>query len=320
MDPLSWLLESDPVNPGVRYFALRDLLGCPEDDPEVQQARKDVMSQGPLPQILAQQNPDGSWTPRGGGYQGTGFQLELLSELGADPADERVQRTGQHVLDHDLAANGAFSYVQPPVPSKTVHCHNGMQAYALLRLGFGNDPRLQAAIDWQARMVTGDLLPGERYYRSATTGPGFACAVNLGQPCAWGATKALGAFLALPSEQRSPEVQTAIQAAAEFLLSYDLAQANYPYTGKVSNHWFNLGFPLSYWSDILETAEVLAEAGYKDDPRLAPALDWLRQKQDAQGRWALEDSLNGKMWVDIEAKGRPSKWVTLRALRVLKQL
>ncbi len=317
MDALSWLLEDDPANPGVRYFALRDLLGCPEDDPEVQLARRAIMSQGPVPQILAAQNPDGSWTPRGGGYQGTGFQLELLAELGADPADERVHRAGQHVLDHTPAANGAFSYVVPPVPSKTVHCHNGMQARVLLRLGFGEDPRLQAALDWQARMVTGDLLPGQRYYKSATTGPTFACAVNLAQPCAWGATKALRAFLAVPPAQRSPAVQAAIQSGAEFLLSYDLAQANYPYTGKISSHWFNLGFPLSYWSDILETAEVLVELGYKDDPRLKAALDWLRQKQDAQGRWNLEDSLNGKMWVNIEAKGRPSKWITLRALRAL---
>ncbi len=318
MDALPWLLETDPVNPGVRYFALRDLLGCPEDDPEVQQARRDVMSQGPVPQILAAQNPDGTWTPRGGGYQGTGFQLELLADLGVDPADERLRRAGQHVLDHSLAVNEAFSYVTPPVPSKTVHCHNGGQACALLHLGFGGDPRLQAALDWQARMVTGDLLPGQRYYKSATAGPTFTCAVNQGQPCAWGATKALRAFLAVPAEQRSPAMQAALQAGAEFLLSYDLAQANYPYTGKVSNHWFNLSFPLSYWSDILETAEVLVDLGYKDDPRLKGALDWLRQKQDAQGRWKLEDSLNGKMWVNIEAKGQPSKWITLRALRVLK--
>ena len=317
MDPLPWLLEPDPANPGVRYFALRDLLGRPDDDPEVLQARRDVMSQGPVPQILALQNPDGTWTPRGGGYQTTGAQVEFLAELGADPSDERVQRTGQYALETFLAANEAFSYVTPPVPSKTVHCHNGMQAYALLRLGFGGDPRLQAALDWQARMATGDLLPGQRYYKSATAGPNFTCAINQAQPCAWGATKAMRAFLAVPPGQRSPALQAAIRAGADFLLSYDLAQASYPYTGKVSTHWFKLGFPLSYWSDILETAEVLVELGYKDDPRLQPTLDWLRQKQDSQGRWTLEDSLNGKMWVDIEAKGQPSKWITLRALRVL---
>ncbi len=320
MDPLSWLLEPDPANPGVRYVALRDLLGCPAGDPELLQAQRDVMSQGPVPLILSHQNPDGSWTPRDGGYQTTGAQVEFLAELGADPVDERVHRAGEYVLAHTLAVNEAFSYVTPPVPSKTVHCHNGMQAAALVRLGFADDPRLQAALDWQARMATGDLLPGQRYYKSATTGPNFACAVNLAQPCAWGATKALRAFLAVPETQRSPALQAAIHTAADFLLSYDLSQAGYPYTGKVSNHWFKLSFPLSYWSDILETAEALVEAGYASDPRLAPSLNWLRHKQDPLGRWALEDTLNGKMWVDIEAKGQPSKWVTLRALHVLKAI
>jgi hypothetical protein len=60
--------------------------------------------------------------------------------------------------------------------------------------------------------------------------------------------------------------------------------------------------------------------GYGDDPRLANALQLVLIKQDAQGRWKLENALSGKMWANIEQKGRPSKWVTLRALRVLKHV
>src|SRR5690606_38970491 len=95
--------------------------------------------------------------------------------------------------------------------------------------------------------------------------------------------------------------------------------ADYPYTERVSPYWFKFGFPLSYWSDVLETAAVLAELGYGGDARLAPAIDLILSKQDAQGRWKLENSLNRKMWIDIEQRGKPSKWVTLRALRVLKR-
>ncbi len=62
---------------------------------------------------------------------------------------------------------------------------------------------------------------------------------------------------------------------------------------------------------------MLVDLGYACDPRLTPALDKVRSKQDAEGRWRMETSFNGKMWVDIEEKGQPSKWVTLRALRVL---
>jgi hypothetical protein len=61
-----------------------------------------------------------------------------------------------------------------------------------------------------------------------------------------------------------------------------------------------------------------SEAGYARDSRLKNAIELVLSKRDADGRWALKHSLNGKMWTDIEAKGKPSKWVTLRALRVLK--
>ncbi len=70
---------------------------------------------------------------------------------------------------------------------------------------------------------------------------------------------------------------------------------------------------------LLETAGVLADLGYGSDPRLAHALQLILDKQDARGRWKLENTLNGKMWMDVEEQGQPSKWITLRALRVLKR-
>jgi hypothetical protein len=112
----------------------------------------------------------------------------------------------------------------------------------------------------------------------------------------------------------------ALEHAADFLLSRGPAVADYPFTGKVSSAWFKLGFPLSYWSDILETVTNLVDLGFAGDQRLAPALQWIAARQDGQGRWKLENSLNGRMWADIEAKGRPSKWITLRALRVFKKV
>jgi hypothetical protein len=67
----------------------------------------------------------------------------------------------------------------------------------------------------------------------------------------------------------------------------------------------------------LETAAVLVELGYGEDPRLTNVAQFILGKQDRQGRWQMEKSLNGKMWVDIEEKGKPTKWVTLQAMRVL---
>jgi hypothetical protein len=75
---------------------------------------------------------------------------------------------------------------------------------------------------------------------------------------------------------------------------------------------------LSYWSDVLETTSVLVELGYGKDPRLTHVFELILGKQDDYGRWVLENTLN-RMWVEIEKKKEPSKWVTLRALRVLKR-
>ncbi len=318
-DPLSWLLEPDPANPAVRYFALRDLLDRSRDDPEVLRARLDIMATGPVPAILAAQQPEGYWAKAGTGYspkyRATDWQVIFLGELGADPTDERVQRGCEYLLRHSTTTAGAFSYNQ--APHGTVHCLNGNLLAALISLGYAGDPRVDAALDWQARAITGE---GEmRYYLSGTTGPGFACGVNLGQPCGWGATKALKALTAVPADQRTPLVQRAIHAGVEFLLSRDPAVADYPYTERVSSTWFKFGFPLSYWSDVLESTAVLVDSGHGSDARLANALHLILGKQDDQGRWKLENSLNGKMWIDIEKKGKPSKWVTLRALRVLKR-
>jgi len=71
---------------------------------------------------------------------------------------------------------------------------------------------------------------------------------------------------------------------------------------------------------VLLNLEALTGAGVVNDPRLDSAVALVLSKQDGQGRWKLEYGYHGKMWIDIEQKGRPSKWVTLRALRVLKRL
>jgi len=319
-DPLPWLLEPDPGSPGVRYLALRELSSLPEDAPEVLEARAAVMRTGPVPAILDAQYPAGYWVKPGSGYspkyRSTVWQIMFLAELGADPADERVRRGCEYLLSHGIAANGAFSALQRPVPAGAIHCLNGNLLSALVRLGYAGDPRVQAALDWQARAITGE--GGVHYYRSGTSGPGFACAANGGLPCGWGAAKAMKALAAVPPDARTPAIRWAVEAGAAFLLSRDPAVADYPYVERVSSTWFKFGFPLSYWSDVLEVTAVLVDLGYGSDPRLAPALRLILGKQDERGRWSLENALNGKMWADVEQKRQPSKWVTLRVLRVLK--
>ena len=106
----------------------------------------------------------------------------------------------------------------------------------------------------------------------------------------------------------------------EFLLGCDPATAAYPsgYSSKPSSSWWKISFPVFYVTDILQVVEALAKLGVGSDPRLANALEWVHSKQDDNGRWALEYDYSGKTWVEFGPKKQPSKWVTLRALRVLQ--
>ena len=325
-NPLPWLL--DPVTPAVRHVALRDLLDRPSDDAEVVTARGAAMLADPIASILAAQRPEGYWEKPGAGYatkyRGTVWQVIFLDQLGADPAADGVQRACRYVLEHSQAATGGFgasgsiSTTAPP-PSAVIHCLNGNLLRALIGFGWLGDDRVQHAIEWQARAITGEGV--DRWYATGTSGSGFACAANEGLPCAWGAIKALGALARIPPAQRSPRVERAIDAGAAFLLSRNPAVADYPMgwgNTRPNGSWFRLGFPSGYVADVLQNLEVLCELGYGVDPRLQGAIDWLVAKQDQDGRWRNEYAYNRKTWVDFERQGQPSKWVTLRACRVLK--
>jgi hypothetical protein len=325
-DPLPWLLE--PADPGVRQLALRQLLDRPIDDSDVVESRSAAMAVNPIAAILAAQQPDGHWEKPGPGYatkyRGTVWQLIFLDQLGADPADPRVRRAAEYVLSHSQAASGGFGASgaikpAPPPPSAVIHCLNGNLLRALIGFGWLDDERVAAAVDWEARAITGKGM--ERWYATGTSGAGFACAANERLPCAWGAVKALGALARIPVDRRPPLVTRAIDAGLAFLLSRDPADADYPAgwgNDRPNGSWFKLGFPSGYVADVLQNLEVLVELGRAKDPRLNRAIEWLLGKQDADGRWANQYAYNDKTWVDVDRQGAPSKWVTLRACRVLR--
>ena len=132
--------------------------------------------------------------------------------------------------------------------------------------------------------------------------------------CHTGVVFALKALSEIPKVRRSKEVKRTIEQGAEYMLkhhiykrSHDLSQISIP-------NWVNLGFPPS---GILAVLLILSKLGYIED-RMQEAIDLLISKQNENGRWYLEDSLNGKMQTNIEKKGKESKWVTLNALRCLK--
>ncbi len=325
-DPLPWLLDAN--GPGVRYLALRDLLDLAPGDPQLAAARRAAHLDGPIAALLAQMHEAGFWAEPGPGYlpkyRSTVWSVILLAQLGASvEEDERVGRACAYVLDHALNPGGQFT--ASGAPSGTADCLQGNLCWALLELGCA-DPRLEGAFDWLARSVTGDrIAPLEdrsapvRYY-AGKCGPTFACGANNKLPCAWGGVKVMLALGRWPTEQRTPAMQRAIEQGVAFFLGVDPACADYPngWAEKPSGNWWKFGFPVFYVTDLLQNVEALVGLGYGRDPRLAHALDVIREKQDASGRWPLEYDYTGKTWVDFGPKKQPNPWVSIRALRVLK--
>jgi hypothetical protein len=325
-DSIDWLLE--PENPGARYLALRDLLDKPQDDKELIEARTKAHTTGPIATILDKMQPEGYWAKPGPGYttkyRSTAWTLIMLAQLGALASeDERIRLGCAYLLKHSLTPAGQFTVYG--TPSSTIDCLQGNLCWALLELGY-YDTRLEAAFEWMARTVTGEgMAPrtdkeSERRYYAYKCGPLFACGPNYANPCAWGATKVMLAFGKLKEAQRTPLIKNAIQQGVDFFFKTDPAKADWPTRlgDKPSRNWWKFGFPVFYITDLLQVVEALVVLGYGNDPRLANALELIRQKQDDHGKWLLEYDYIGKTWVSFGEKKQPNKWVTERVMRVLK--
>ncbi len=327
-NPTDWLLEES--DPGVKYLALRDLLDRPSDDPGLISARKSAYQNGQIAKVLEKMEPTGYWVKPGPGYgpkyKSTVWAINLLAQLGASIyLDERIQVACDYLLDHSLAEGGQFSY--NGAPSGTIDCLQGNLAWALLELGC-EDSRLDSAFEWMARTVTGEgIAPASdkkapiRYY-VYKCGPTFACGANNKLPCAWGGVKVMRAFGRIPIERRNSLIDSAIRQGVDFFFSIDPVTGEYPHgnTDKPNRDWWLFGFPVFYVSDILEIADFLTRLGLGNDPRLGNTIRYILEKQDENGRWSLDYDYTSKSYGYYGKKQQPNKWVTLRALRVIKTI
>lgn len=284
-DPLPWLLE--PANPSARYLTLRHVLGRPEEDPDVAEARAGILAAEPAASILAAQWPDGHWitpdrgyTPR---YRGTVWQIMFLAQLGA-PRDERLERACEFVWEHSRRADGLFTPHKHPHIDDLVR-FNGSLLWALAQFGYVGDPRISQVLDVLAKL---DLAP---LFRAGHV----AAVVKL--------SRGLQALPAAPTPLRS-----FLDDAVEFIADHLLAEAG---------GWINFAFPLAEKTDLLEMLTALLEAHAGGDARIQSAIEMVVSKQDQNGRWLLE-SAPGKTWASFGEPGRANKWVTVRALQVLR--
>lgn len=320
-DPTEWLLEED--NPSVRYFTLLNILERPENDPEVIEAKADIMKIGVVPKILVKQEDGGYWgVPEDfyirAKYKGTSWQLIILAELGADGNDERIQKACEFILENAQdPKSGAFSYIRAEEGGgdheKVLPCLTANMTWNLIRFGYLKDERVQKAIEWLLKYQRFDEGDGE---------PPEEWPYKKWEKC-WGRrtchsiiVKSLKLFSEIPKNKRTPEMEDYIAKGAEHMLNHHIHKRNKSKL-KGGFKWLKFGFPLMWNIDALEVLGLLTKLGYKDE-RMQEAMDIMISKQNDEGKWILENTFNGRFQASIERKGKPSKWITLNALGVLK--
>lgn len=302
-----WLLDSDP---SIRWQVLRDLVGAPEQ--EVADERARVATEGVGARLLDMQGTGGLWagTAWNRGWDSTMHVLMLLRELGLDPASEPARRAVDLVRDNvtwrgagpeECDGNAFFEGEVEP-------CINGQVAAA--GAYFGQD----------VRGIVGRLL-GEQLADG-----GWNCEAEYGSTRSSFNTTICVLEALLEWERlggHAPEVADARLRGQEYLLARRLLRRRS--TGEVierdrtdGSDWTRLAFPTWWHYDVLRGLEYLRSAGVTPDERVAEAIDVVASKRDDDGRWALETRHPGAMPVQlVESVGRPSRWNTLRALRVL---
>ncbi len=314
-ETIGWLLEKD--NPSVRYLTLTEILDRPKQNPEVRQAKADVMSVGIVAKILAKQSPGGTWVDRENfyvktKYKGTVWQVLLLAELSADGTDRRIRSACEFLLKRSQnQGSGGFAYRSSKAGDgdreSVIPCLTGNLTWGMIRFGYGEDPRIQKAIDWIARY--------QRFDDGETKGPqGWPYRLEKcwgRHTCMLGIVKALKALSEIPPEKRSAGVRSTIEKAADFILKHHLFMRSHRPNVVAQADWICLGFPLFWRTDILEMVWLLNKNGVRDQ-RMDPAVELIFSKQDQSGRWPLEKTFNGRMLANIEEQDAPSKWITWR--------
>ncbi len=310
---IQWLLESDPA---IRWQALRDLTDAPDEEVAAERAR--VATEGWGARLLARQGADGSWAGAAWnrGWDSTMHVLSLLREMGLDPGSDAARRAVGLVRDRvrwqgwdvDGTWRGQDFAGAPFFVGEVEPCINGQVAAS--GAYFGQD----------VQRIVGRLL-GEQLPDG-----GWSCeAANGSTRSSFNTTICvLEALLAYErAGGRSAAVTEARIRGQEYLLERRLFRRRT--TGEVIERdrkgdtaWTRFAFPTWWHYDVLRGLEYLRHAGVAPDERVAEAIELVASKRDGDGWWLLETRYPGTMPLEMdEGEGRPSRWNTLRALRVL---
>lgn len=293
-EPLPWLL--DKGNPSVRYWSLIDILGQPLNDPDVLKARAAIARLPLVQHIFSKQHSDGHWgddETKPYTAQGAVGVLAILHKLGVEP-DDRTAAGCDSLLRFSQNEGGGLSLVKTR-RSGVFPCTTGEHLPFLVYFGLEDDPRVRRAFAFLIKeMSTEDALDCGRYQH---------------RDCLWGAIATLNGLYVLPEDMRSLQAERVVQRLADALLD-----AEYDFAGE-HRRWLTFGVPRAW--DLLSALRALASHGFAPDPRFAPLLKLVLDRQDDEGRWPCGSV--SRTW-PLEKRNRPSKWVTLDALRLLKNV
>ena len=307
MTVLQWLLDSDPA---IRWQVLRDLVHAPAEVVAAERAR--LATEGWSARLLALQGEDGQWAggacfPAEGWQHGEEGQpwtstlptLQLLCDFGVDPTSDRVRRALALVRDNCYWEHAG----QPFFRGEVEPCINGRT----VKLGtyFGQD-----VDDVVSRLLDEQLEDGgwNCEAENGSVRSSFATTINV-----------LDGLLAYEhATGGSAESIAARRRGEEYLLERRLFRRKS--TGEVVNSaWLQFSFPIRWQYDVLRALEYFRLVGDVPDSRMDEAIGLLRSKQQPDGAWLLENTHPGKVHSPLEdGDGRPSRWNTLRALRVLR--
>ena len=322
-DSTNWLLEEE--NHSVRYFALKDIFDKPEDDKLVQDARREIMRSGLVSGILQKQQETEYirayprfYTNK---YKGLVWSLIVLAELGAE-AIPQIKEQCEYILNNSQEPrDGGFSQniavrTGGGRITEVIPCLTGNMVWSLIRFGYLDDPRLQRGIDWITRFMryndgieNDPQIPPYNHYEMCWGA----------HTCHMGVVKVLKALSVIPMGKRTKEVNDTIQKSVEFLLIHHIYKRSHNLNKTSKPGWLKFGFPLMYQTDVLEILDILTGLGIVDS-RMDESINVIRAKQDDMGRWIAENTYNSdRLLIPIEQQGEQSKWLTLRAMRVLKR-
>jgi hypothetical protein len=307
MGVVEWLLDSDPA---IRWQVMRDLVHAPAEAVAAERAR--VATEGWGARLMALQGEDGQWAggacfPADGWSHGddqgqpwisTLPTLELLVEFGIDPRIEPVRQAMAKVRDRCRWEHAG----QPFFSGEVEPCINGRTV--TLGVYFGQD------IEGVVARLLGEQLEDGGWNCEAENGSvrsSFDTTINV-----------LEGLLAYErATGGSAESIAARRRGEEYLLERKLFRRKS--TGEVVKpSWLQFSFPTRWHYDVLRALDYFRSVGDPPDPRMAEAIGVLRSKQQTDGRWLLENTHRGKVHFALEdGDGRPSRWNTLRALRVL---